>query len=57
LTAEYLKKAKANKGGDKPNSSLPCPEREPLQLEENNEKVFIVYKFIQTPIDAIIAGM
>lgn len=27
------------------------------QGEENNEKVFIVYKFIQTPIDAIIAGM
>lgn len=25
--------------------------------EEDKEKVFIVYKFIQTPIDALIAGM
>lgn len=29
----------------------------PLQPEENSEKIFIVYKFIQTPIEAIIAGM
>jgi len=26
-------------------------------MEENSEKVFIVFKFIQTPIEAIIAGM
>jgi hypothetical protein len=27
------------------------------QPEESSEKVFIVYKFIQTPIEGIIAGM
>ena len=35
----------------------PKPDSPKPQPEENSEKVFIVYKFIQTPIDAIIAGM
>lgn len=42
LTIEYLKKCKGNNCDPQP---------------EPQEKVFIVYKFIQTPIEAIIAGM
>jgi hypothetical protein len=46
MTAEYLKKVK---GGDKqPNEQQP---------EESNEKVFIVYKIMQTPLEALQAGM
>ena len=48
LTLEYLKNQKAT---TKPVESDPKPSEDP------SEKVFIVYKFIQTPIDAIIAGM
>jgi hypothetical protein len=33
------------------------PSEQPQPIEENSEKVFIVYKFMNTPIDAIIAGM
>ena len=34
-----------------------CQPNEKPKHEENSEKVFIVYKFIQTPLEAIIAGM
>ena len=46
MTAEYLKKVKG--GEKKPNEQ---------QLEESNEKVFIVYKIMQTPLEALQAGM
>lgn len=42
LAQEYLKQK-------------PCCDDKPA--EENKEKVFIVYKFIQTPIDAITVAM
>ena len=60
LTLEYLKKSKTP-SQSKPQSvdrCDPCDDKQPSKpSEENNEKVFIVYKFIQTPIEAIIAGM
>jgi hypothetical protein len=43
MTVDWLKKNK----GVNPNWSQ----------QENSEKVFIVYKFIQTPIEALTAGM
>lgn len=45
LTADYLKQVK---GGDANGQG---------QAEENNDKVFIVYKIMQTPLDALQAGM
>jgi hypothetical protein len=48
MTIEYLKK---NKGSS--NNNLRCGEPE----GDQSEKVFIVYKFVNTPIDALIAGM
>ncbi len=48
MTAEYLKKVK---GGDNQ------PNEQGLQPEESNEKVFIVYKIMQTPLEALQAGM
>lgn len=57
LTLEYLRQAKLQrqspKSSDKPSDDQP----EQPQMEENSEKVFIVFKFIHTPIEAIIAGM
>ncbi len=65
MTAEYFKQVKAQAaasqqvvvvvGGKQPQSEE--PNNKPNKIEENQEKVFIVYKFIQTPIDAIITGM
>lgn len=51
MTAEYLKKVKSEVqvGGQEGKPTI--------RHEESQEKVFIVYKFIQTPIDAISAGM
>jgi hypothetical protein len=57
MTVEYLKQSN-NKGSStsSPRSNPDCcPPAKPH--EEDKEKVFIVYKIIQTPIDAIIAGM
>ena len=48
MTAEYLKNVK---GGDKQ------PKEQGQQPEESNEKVFIVYKILQTPLEALQAGM
>lgn len=58
MTLEYLNRSKVQKAG-KPDDcdDKPKPQCSQPQCEENSEKVFIVYKFIQTPIDAIIAGM
>jgi hypothetical protein len=47
MTAEYLKQVKQQ--GDKSDNGN--------QQEDNNEKVFIVYKVIQTPVEALEAGM
>lgn len=46
MTVDYLKKSK---GGNNNNN---CN-----QPQQDQEKIFIVYKFIQTPIEALIAGM
>jgi hypothetical protein len=61
LTVDYLKLAKlqrqqmnSDSGSGKPSD---CPQVLQPMMEENNEKVFIVFKFIHTPIEAIIAGM
>jgi hypothetical protein len=43
MTIEYLKK---NKGANNNNNNC-----------QDSEKIFIVYKFIQTPIEALTAGM
>ncbi len=48
MTAEYLKKFQATEK----NSSEP-----ESQGEESNEKVFIVYKIMQTPLEALQAGL
>ncbi len=45
LAQEYLRQ-----------SSKPCEDK-PEKFEDNKEKVFIVYKIIQTPIEAITTGM
>ena len=42
MTVDYLKKGADRRGSLQPH---------------NQEQIFLVYKFIQTPIDAIIAGM
>ena len=46
MTTDYLKQVKR---GDNSN--------EVINQEDNNDKVFIVYKIIQTPIEALQAGM
>ena len=48
LTLEYLRTTKGNNSRDSSNNS---------NCSSDSEKVFIVYKFIHTPIEAIIAGM
>jgi len=45
LAQEYLRQ-----------SSKPSDDK-PERFEDNKEKVFIVYKIIQTPIEAITTGM
>lgn len=45
LTLDWLKKHKGNNNNGNNNNLL------------DSEKIFIVYKFIQTPIEALIAGM
>lgn len=58
LTHEYMKKSD-NKGAasnSRVASSL-SSSCNVEKFEDDKEKVFIVYKFIQTPIEAITAGM
>ena len=45
MTMDYLKKNKGNNNNNNNNNNL------------DSEKIFIVYKFIQTPIETLIAGM
>lgn len=56
LTLEYLRQAKLQRQS---NDSSDCgkPSEPQPMMEENSEKVFIVFKFIHTPLEAIIAGM
>jgi hypothetical protein len=57
MTIEYLKKAKLSSSLNNLNNNCENNNNNLPKAEENQEKVFIVYKFIQTPIEAIIAGM
>jgi hypothetical protein len=47
MTVEYIKKCRGNNNDNNGNNNNPL----------DNEKIFIVYKFINTPIEALIAGM